>query len=205
MVRHGFISWTTCVLADGGIGGVSGTQLAMLGLAVIALTVVVRSTLRRVTRVRSQPRPSARALYSGMEKTGEVTRDVEQVMIELDQLARQIHGRIDTRFAKLEAVIRDADERIDRLSRLVRETDGSPACDVTLDRQDPHAPPEPDPGVSDERYAAVYRLADGGLSATEIASEVGKTAGEVELILALRKVRDRAGRSADLTTSSPRS
>ena len=191
MVRHGFISWTTCVLADGGIGGVSGTQLAMLGLAVIALTVVVRSTLRRVTRVRSQPRPSARARYS--------------VMIELDQLARQIHGRIDTRFAKLEAVIRDADERIDRLSRLVRETDGSPACDVTLDRQDPHAPPEPDPGVSDERYAAVYRLADGGLSATEIASEVGKTAGEVELILALRKVRDRAGRSADLTTSSPRS
>jgi hypothetical protein len=44
----------------------------------------------------------------------------------------------------------------------------------------------------------VYRLADGGLTAIDIAREVGTTTGEVELILSLRKTRARAERDLDV-------
>lgn len=186
------------MLADGNLGGMSTAQLAMLGAAVIGLTIVMRSTFRRVTNVAAQPRQTARTMHAKIERENKLRRDAEQVMIELDQLARQVHGRLDTRFAKLEAVIRDADERIDRLSRLVRKVDGGPGVDVTLDDDDAAVVPSADAKNSGERYDAVYRLADGGLTAIDIAREVGTTTGEVELILSLRKTRARAERDLDV-------
>jgi hypothetical protein len=186
------------LLAAGGIGGMTTGQLVMLGAAVIGLTIVMRSTFRRVTNMASQPRASARSLYANAQNESKLRRDAEQVMIELDQLARQVHGRLDTRFAKLEAVIRDADERIDRLSRLVREADGVPGVDVMVD--DAHSEAVVHTSNADNRYDAVYRLADGGLSPIDIAQEVGTTTGEVELILSLRKTKARAERGPDVPT-----
>jgi len=186
------------MLADGNIGGMSTFQLVMLGAAAIGLTVVMRSTFRRVTNVHSHPRQTARTQYAKTEKENKLRRDAEQVIIELDQLARQVHGRLDTRFAKLEAVIRDADERIDRLSRLVRKVDGGLGVDVTVDDQAAADPASTDAKNAENRYDAVYRLADGGLAAIDIAREVGTTTGEVELILSLRKTKARADRSLDV-------
>ena len=173
---------TSCFATAAGGAGFSAGQIALLVLGILGLTIVLKSTYRRVNKSRRQPRSTARQLYADLQKKSEVKRDVEDVMLELDQLARQIHGRIDTKFAKLEAVIRDADERIDKLSRLTRAAKGSPA--VT--------------DVKDGPHAAIYRFADGGLSAPDIAQRVGKTAGEVELILALRKTKREADRTADL-------
>ena len=180
----------------------SNTQIIMLALAVGGLTVLMISTYRRTRERRFQPRLSARERYAEREKEAKATRDVEQVMLELDQLARQIHGRIDTRYAKLEAVIRDADERIDKLSRLVRGAKGDTTIDVTLDAEDPREPATSPNGDAESRHAAVYKLADGGLSAAEIGQEVGKTTGEIELILALRKARTEAAQSAAFAAAS---
>lgn len=170
----------------------SGSQIVILALAVGALTIVMISTYRRTRARRFQPDISVRERYAELQKKSAATRDLEQIILELDQLARQIHGRIDTRFAKLEAVIRDADERIDKLDRLVRAAQGQATFDVTLEAEDS---PKPSPSVNEEtdsRRAAIYRLADGGLSVAQIGQEVGKTAGEVELILALRRTRAEA-------------
>ena len=183
--------------------GISAGQTVLLVLGLVGLTIVMRSTYRRVGRSRAQPRTSARERYAGLQQHHEVKSDVENVMLELDQLARQIHGRIDTRFAKLEAIIRDADERIERLSRLTRAAEGAPALDVTLEHEDPYEDRSCDTPDLGGPQAAVYRLADGGLSATDIAQEVGKTTGEVELILALRKTRREAGRPLDPVPFSP--
>ena len=122
-------------------------------------------------------------------------------MLELDQLARQIHGRLDTKLAQLETVIRDADDRIDRLSRLTKAAESGHALDITLESEEPHEHPleqeEPREHANetsenkDDRHATVYRLADGGLAPVDIAQETGQTAGEIELILALRKAKNR--------------
>ena len=174
----------------------SGSQIILLALAVGGLTILMISTYRRTRERRLQPRTSARDRYTQLQNKAATTRDVERVMLELDQLARQIHGRIDTRFAKLEAVIRDADERIDHLSRLIRADRGDAAIDVTLESEDPHMPFPSANEETDDRHGAVYRLSDGGLSAAQIGRELGKTAGEVELILALRRARCEVDKTA---------
>ena len=176
----------------------SGSQIILLALAVGGLTILMISTYRRTRERRRQPRIPARQRYAQLQTKAAATRDVEQVMLELDQLARQIHGRIDTRVAKLEAIIRDADERIDQLGRLVRAARGDATIDVTLDSEDPHMPSPSANEETDDRHGAVYRLADGGLSAAQIGQEVGKTTGEVELILALRRARSKADKSAEV-------
>lgn len=166
----------------------------MLVLAIGGITIVVLSTYRKNRRSRETPSPSVRDRYRQANRQTVVTDDVEQAMIELDRLARQIHGQIDTRFAKLEAVIRDADQRIAALSSLSSRQVGSSSLDVTLDSQ---APPEPvrvanadaPAPISDHRYGRIYQMADRGVPTVEIARQAGKTKGEVELILALRDSR----------------
>jgi hypothetical protein len=101
-----------------------------------------------------------------------------------------MNAQLETKFYKLEKVIRDADARIADLDRLVRQADGRPVCDVTVgdavNESSGETPPYPVPG-GDRRYAQVYEFADAGLSPGEIAEQTGHTAGEVELILALRR------------------
>jgi len=176
---------------------ITPTQLVMLALAVGGITIVMLSTYRKSRRSRQNRGEPIREQYERLNRQSAVTRDVETAMLELDRLARQILGRIDTRFAKLETVIRDADERIAALSRLVHTSKGRPSLDVTLASQAPDevaltstAP------VSAQRHDAVYRMADGGLSSLDIARETGKNKGEIDLILALRKTRQ-AGQRAE--------
>ena len=180
-------------------------QIIMLILAVAGLTVIMLSTRRKVRSRSAGPAESVRETYREMSRRADTQRTeheaarqtVEEIMIELDALSRQIHSRIDTKFAKLEAVIRAADERIERLSRVVRESRGEPSCEVTIaDEVDPIAEmPTTSPAkASDPRrttaHQAVYRLADAGRSCGEIADTLGKPKGEVELILALRRAKD---------------
>ena len=42
------------------------------------------------------------------------------------------------------------------------------------------------PTASDIRHSVVYELADAGFSTVEIAKDLGRTTGEIELILKLR-------------------
>ena len=116
-------------------------------------------------------------------------------MLELDQLSRQVHGRINTQVAKLEAVMREADRKIESLTRLTRSAHGAPALEVTLDREDPYKEASTPSVVETSRHAYIYGFADRGMSIVDIAREVGKTAGEIELILALRKTKNEAAES----------
>ncbi len=193
-------------LAAGGGTGIDIPQIAMLVLAVGALTLVMLSTRRRIRNSQRMPRPSARDRYAQLQERSEATRDVEQVMLELDQVSRQIHGRLDTKLARLEAVIRDADERIDKLSRLVRRVEADPRLEITLDQEDPHETPTGRSDDADDRHAAVFTLADRGMSSVEIAREIGKPPGEIELILALRTTKAEACEpSSSSTPLEPRS
>ncbi len=174
-------------------GATSPMQLVMLVLAIGGITLVMLSTYRRSRRSRLTRVEDGRERYKELDSSVGATRDVEKAMVELEQLARQIHGRIDTRFAKLEMIIRDADERIAKLSRLAGKSSGGSAggsaLDVTLELQNPDVRNSHSDLSGDQRHDAIYRMADGAMSAADIARDTGKTQGEIELILALRKTR----------------
>jgi hypothetical protein len=103
-----------------------------------------------------------------------VEKQMETLIVELAQMARQITAQLDTRSAKLEVLIREADEKIAALKSLP-----APRPDT------PPAAPEP-ADLEDPRHAPVYMLADAGMNPAQIAQRLSRPGGEVELILALR-------------------
>lgn len=194
--------WMHALAAEGN-GIIDISQIFMLVLVVGALTVVLLATRRRVHNSLRQPSHTAREQFSQLKEQSKATRDVGQVMLELDQLSRQLHGRLDTKLARLEAVIQDADGRIDKLSRLVRRADGEPQLEITLDREEPYEAPPPEPTQEEgDRHTAVYRLADDGTSPIEIAQHIGRPVGEIDLILALRQTREKSGAGSEPSTAA---
>jgi hypothetical protein len=164
--------WTCIVPLLGSWFGDKDKQLVPLGILIVALVLLMSSMRRRKRKpppVTNHPRPVTAKTVAAAP----IRRDMDLLMVELQELSRRISAEIDTRFAKLEAAIRDADRRIAVLNRLSR-----------------NAGDRPDDGMKsdfDARHGVVYELADAGFSPIEIARDLGKTPGEIELILNLRK------------------
>lgn len=141
--------------------------------AVIALTMltiayaVIRPLFRRKDPLDKPP------AFSSLAQQRSVERQMQNILVELSEMARQITAQLDTRAGKLEALIREADEKI----AAMKSPPASPS------RGDPALPELP----SDPRHAQVYALADQGRSSNEIAQQLHRPSGEIELILALRR------------------
>ena len=138
-------------------------------------------------RQRQQKDPLSRpgGPRASLARQRDVERQMESLLVELSQMARQITAQLDTRTAKLEALIKEADDKITRLCG------GATAAPGVSERPIPATPAEAGRDVAprnadDPRHAAVYDLADAGLSAGQIAQRLSRPSGEVELILALR-------------------
>lgn len=110
-------------------------------------------------------------------------QSLTDLLLQLEEMSREINGQIDTRLRAMNLLIQEADQKIRELQRL--QGDGRPA--VTASQRIPAPRPEPRPEFASERYAKVYGLAEKGLSVVEIAREMKLMTGEVELILALRR------------------
>jgi DNA-binding NarL/FixJ family response regulator len=161
--------------------------LVIAGISILLLT----TTRRRIRRAQNSPQAYAREQLSRLRSERSLVADIEELMAELEQFSRQMQARLDTKFAKLETAIRDADQRIDQLDRLLRRAEGEPTVDVTVGGSEPAA--ESPPAAADgDRHQAVYQLADAGLTPAQIAQELGQSIGEVELIVALRKASSSA-------------
>jgi len=198
-------------------------QQAFLFSGAIVLATVVIMNMRRRRPLDGSPKQYRREIDSAVTQSTAVKRDMEQLLVELEKLSRHINAQIDTKFAKLEQSIADADKRISALRILIdevkrvrcetdlaggtgesssgrssRTTGAQPTDDTQAGASSTtEAPPPQECGVarrSDERYHRIYELADDGRTPVQIAQELGQTVGEVELILNLR---GRAGNSAD--------
>lgn len=205
-------------------------QLLLLAAVVIAGFVVMRMVRRARPLVSNDPAfdPGAatgadRAMrMAGMSRRGDdptvqqyeaTRRDVEKLLVELDELARDISGQVDTRAVKLQQLVADADRRIGALRILL---DAARAAGVSLKEltghEDPsetaadvgraaaanagasQAPAVPSPADSssteapiETRSRRIYELSDGGMPPHQIARRLGEPLGEVELILNLRE------------------
>ena len=156
----------------------------------LAILTILYATMRPFFRKKKDPLSNAPA-YASLARQRAVEQQMQNVLVEMSEMARQISAQLDTRTAKLEALIREADEKI-----AVLEDAGLSPPPQAPAPPPPHQPlPPPDLPIStstdqpilDPGHALVYALADKGRSCKEIAQELNRPSGEIELILALRR------------------
>ncbi len=142
----------------------------------------------RITRRQSQSSQRGQvATHFSPSATDAGRRDLqnsmEKLLLELEELSREINSQVDTRLRALNLLVQEADQKIRELRRMqgLSEDKGPSVPEMPPPREEPH------PEVTSQRYAKVYSLAEKGLSVVEIARELDMLTGEVELILALRR------------------
>ncbi len=128
--------------------------------------------------------PLDKAPFSSLAEQRGVERQMQNLLVDLNEMARQMNAQIDTRAAKLEQLIKEADERIAKLKQQPTPMSFQPTEYASTPAP---PPPEPEPATPiDPRHAEIYSLADMGQDAKEIAARLNRPSGEIELILALR-------------------
>jgi len=127
------------------------------------------------------------AAFGSLAQQRSVERQMQNVLVEMSEMARQITAQLDTRAGKLEALIREADQKIAAMKSAggtvgqnISQTPPPPGGSPFL-AESTHQP------MIDPRHALVYALADQGRSPKDIAQELNRPSGEIELILALRR------------------
>jgi len=130
---------------------------------------------------RHEPSSAAPADPGAGQRRQEFRESMQSLMLELEQLSREINSQVDTRLRALNLLIQEADEKIKELKLLQGDEGASPTRNLPPPREEPHG------DATRDRYARVYALAEQGRSVVEIARELGLMSGEVELILALRR------------------
>jgi hypothetical protein len=160
----------------------------------VVLAIAVAATAFALFRGRSRLKkdPLARPPdANSLAQQRSVERQMQNLLIELSEMARQVTAGLDTRAAKLDLLIREADEKIASLSALnARAAPGAssqfPSASPPAAPPAPAPPPPPIAYEPDPRHVEVYTLADQGQSPSQIAAQLNRPNGEIELILALR-------------------
>jgi hypothetical protein len=153
------------------------------------------SVLRPMMRGKKNKDPlEQQPLRIGLAQQRAIERDMQNLLLEYEKMIRNMTAGVDTRAAKLEVLIKEADEKLAALRAAGAggengsTTPSSPAPTVPDVVGEPRSleTREVQPSGPDPRHAEVYALADQGLSAREVARRLGRPNGEIELILALR-------------------
>jgi DNA-binding NarL/FixJ family response regulator len=157
------------------------------------LVVGIMATLYLVMRGRAKRRkdPLERPAAMGVSQQRQIERDMGNLMVEMLATARQMAAQLDTRAARLEVLMKEADTKLAAMkaaTTALPPVKAEPA--VTAQLSTPSIEPNPEPSrpetPPDPRHAEVYSMADQGQSPNEIARHLNRPHGEVELILALR-------------------
>jgi hypothetical protein len=175
------------------MAGISTSQLAIIAVILVLTAIMLANTRRRLKNRGPSPSEYAREQIARLKEHSQVKGDMEQLLIELHEAARRLNAQLDTKAAKLETLIREADQRIARLqSRSGSDGDvsfsdvGAAApdhLDVTVDNT---SGPQEDGEPVDPLRHKILTLAKAGKTPVEIARDTGTQPGEVELILALQ-------------------
>ncbi len=175
------------------LADIARTGMLLAGISLLII-VLLRGTYRHLGRRRSArnkiephlervPRPGTehRSLSSA-------TGDALKWQVELQETARTAKGELDSKMRVLQLLIAQARSEADRLERVLSRLESTGEEPTGEEPTGAPCPEEPSSRLprSMDRQAELFALADQGLSATEIAEQVGTPVGEVELILSLR-------------------
>jgi len=191
------------------VGGTLDTYRPYIFIAgIVVLTIVImRSTIRRIQKSRARSQKSVKERVQDLTGTQEMYSSMGNLMAELAELSRQINGQIDTRCAKLEILLKQADQAIEKLQSLQGNLPISKADPEDTKRskdsgEPPHRifreslsssseakpvfsenPPASTPETAQVRE--VLNLSAKGMSPVSIAKVLNRPVGEIELILSL--------------------
>ena len=176
------------------LAALTGNDISIMfvaGLTLIAWAVARKRMVR--PKGNSASDFTSSRMMQGAGQTAEfsvMTKQMNETLVELQETARRIAAQIDNRYQKLETLIADAEQKIARLEQLKAELEKMGASRQQLAAAETSINSAPLPSLTsayeDPQHRAVYTLADRGKTTREIAQEIGKQPGEVELILALR-------------------
>jgi hypothetical protein len=179
----------------------SPSQWAVVALGVVTvLYVAVIRPMRKGKRKDPLDRPPA---HLSLAQQRAVEREMSSLLLEYEEMLRRMTAQLETRAAKLEALIGQADERLARLDSVrhnqlasaphrappakTAAAAGLPESDAS---QAPDEPASDDSGILENSpHGPVYELADQGRTPRQIAQQLNRPYGEIELILALRPAK----------------
>ena len=179
--------------------------LLVVGLGMMTTWLMLRIRKKRV-KARPVPPPSERVQRLRQERA--MRGDLEDLMVEIEQLARRFSAQLDAKSIQLERLLREADARIQLMQRL-SPTQSPPDLPSDHPTASPNIPSSTDPSslapiasvgsdtsaaasatpADDPLVAKVHDLADKGMDPIQIARALDEHLGKVELILALRETR----------------
>lgn len=163
------------------------------GAFVLGVVLVVWSTRRRFARRQPDPADYLDTYRQQLREQSDIRQQMQELLVEIQSYVRDMSARLDTKAARLEALIQSAQQQIQRLEELQAATARGRQMDVVVDEDPTVAPPADEAQGSgtlpadDPVRAQIYTLADQGRSPVQIARATGLPTGQVELILALRR------------------
>lgn len=181
-----------------------GMVVLVLAATTIMLVLLRRRQFRQVTG-----RDVTREQVARLRDQRSVRTQMDDLLIELEELSRRINAQLDTKFVRLETVVRDADDRIARLEGVLgrpkapKPKEGNRSEKRNVETAKPAAPADSSQAAGrgrepadaspraplNEEQKRVYDMSDAGTDPIQIAESLGMTLGEVELILNLRNFR----------------
>ncbi|MEE8143013.1 MAG: hypothetical protein V3T77_07930 [Planctomycetota bacterium] len=171
--------------------------LFLAGVVILIFTVLRVGRRRRATTASGEPasRWHRRAKREDPHHIGE-KQELGEVIVELQEVAREIDARLDTRIRYARRLLEESEEVLARLEQTIH------AGREVLEGKPEHRPPGPNPPTKepssgpaprrpvDADQREILQMAESGMSPTEIALKMTRPVGEVELILNLRRQAD---------------
>jgi hypothetical protein len=162
--------------------------IAIAGAGAVLLYLLMRPRAKKRDPLDATPR-------FPLGKQREVENQMNNVLVELARMAREITAQLDTRAVKLELLIKEADQKLAALHaaaspvQITAEVNNSPPPENVIAEEEAEALQtfSDQPAARVERYGEIYALADEGKPANEIGRILQRPTGEIELILALRR------------------
>lgn len=179
-----------------------------LGVIISLSYFLLLKTRRRVRRSQQFSHLDAKERIAQFRKTdtNHLQVQIEELMAELADLSREINGQIDTRLAKLNALLDEADRTIARFEQTMGHPEGSASSPGTKNESLGRNETSPvhnqqqnrknltaadhvlrTQKAPDAQTQAILDMAHQGKTAVSIAQKLGRPVGEIELILALNK------------------
>ncbi len=180
-------------------------------LLVLAIGLTIIYIMARRRKKRDPLMPDVHAPRPTLAAQRQVEQQMQNLLVDFAEMARQMSGQLDTRAAKLELLLKEADEKLAALqSSLDARRDAPMALDATRESFSVDSRPSltgsptisglriagasdtvlPGPALAptaESRHSQIYTLADQGQSPNQIARQLNRPSGEIELILALRR------------------
>jgi hypothetical protein len=155
------------------------------GIMIFTTALIMWTRRRAAANATGRRHPRRPRVSRELTQRREAEETIRGLMLELEEIAREVNAQIDTRYRKLEAVIRDADRKIAKLQRLNSLPADADAARATgsADREEarrcdaPLVNPNEDAGVAPGRGTLDVVVDDGGVSGLDSGRRDRKPAG----------------------------